>query len=168
MLHALHDLLAPAMLERLTLLANHILSSERVATERLSPHAGKALEMVWTGLPGWLPGPPSMVWRITPAGLLEWQPQAAGPHELTLTVDAGQPLALAGAVMAGQVPPADIRGDAALAADVSWLMQNLRWDLAADVDRLFPPPVAAAVVQAGSVILSLLRAALSRLQPTPR
>lgn len=168
MLHALHDLLAPAMLERLTLLANHILGSERVATERLSPHAGKTLEILWTGLPGFLPSPPAMVWRITPAGMLEWQPAALGPRDLTLTVDASQPLALAGALVGGQVPPAAITGEAPLAADVSWLMQNLRWDIAADVDRLFPPPVAAAVAQAGSVILSLLRAALSRLQPTPR
>ena len=39
MLHSLNALLAPALAERLTLLLNHVLSSEAVATERLRVHA---------------------------------------------------------------------------------------------------------------------------------
>jgi ubiquinone biosynthesis protein UbiJ len=40
---ALHEMLAPAAIERLTLLINHVLGREPVAMERLKPHAGRVL-----------------------------------------------------------------------------------------------------------------------------
>ena len=38
-------MLAPALAERLTLLLNHVLASEAVATERLLPHRGATLQL---------------------------------------------------------------------------------------------------------------------------
>ena len=38
--------------------------------------------------------------------------------------------------MAGDKPPVSIDGDAQLAGDVNWLLLNLRWDIAADLERL--------------------------------
>ena len=40
---ALYEMLAPAAIERLTLLINHVLGREPVAMERLKPHAGRVL-----------------------------------------------------------------------------------------------------------------------------
>jgi hypothetical protein len=71
MLQRLHALVAPALATRLTLLLNHVLSAERVATERLVPHAGRTVALTLQGWPSLLPPPPVLAWRITPAGLLE-------------------------------------------------------------------------------------------------
>lgn len=168
MLHALRQplqslqvLVAPAVLERLTLAANHLLASEPVATQRLLPHAGKSVALVWQGLPSLLPPPPDMAWTITRAGLLE-QREGGCVAELTLTVDASQPLALLAQALGNVPPSAAIAGDAALAADVGWLMQNLRWDAAADLERLFPPMVAQGLADAGTALVAMLRAALER------
>src|SRR5690242_15988560 len=43
MLNSLNTLLMPAALERLTLVVNHVLASEPVATGRLRPHAGRCI-----------------------------------------------------------------------------------------------------------------------------
>jgi ubiquinone biosynthesis protein UbiJ len=37
---------------------------------------------------------------------------------------------------AGGRPPMEIRGDAALAAEVGWLAENLRWDIEDDLARI--------------------------------
>lgn len=168
MLHALQQplqnlqaLVAPAALERLTLVANHLLASEPVATQRLLPHAGKSIALVWCGLPALLPPPPPMRWSITRAGLLE-QHDGDRVTELTLTVDASQPLALLAQVLGNAPPSAEIAGDAALAAEVGWLLQNLRWDAAADLERLLPPMAAQGLADAGSALVAMLRAALER------
>jgi ubiquinone biosynthesis protein UbiJ len=80
MLHTLQQMFAPAVLERLTLLLNHVLGGETVATQRLLPHAGKVVQLELTAWPSLLPPPPLLAWRVTPAGLLEWcgpDPRAA-------------------------------------------------------------------------------------------
>ena len=41
--------------------------------------------------------------------------------------------------LGGTPPPVQIDGDAQLAGDVNWLLLNLRWDVAADLERLFGP-----------------------------
>jgi ubiquinone biosynthesis protein UbiJ len=58
MLQRLHALVAPALATRLTLLLNHVLSAERVATERLVPHAGRTVALTLQGWPSLLPPPP--------------------------------------------------------------------------------------------------------------
>ena len=53
----LNALLAPAVVARLTLLANHVLASEPQATRRLLPHQGRIVRLEFEGWPTWLPAP---------------------------------------------------------------------------------------------------------------
>lgn len=170
MLHALNSLsqrLAPSVMERATLLVNHVLGGEPVATARLQPHAGKGVRLVLEGWPSLLPPLPSLVFRITPAGLVEWVAED-GAAELTLRIDASNPALLLTQTATGVRPEAQIEGDAALAADVAWLMENLRWDAAADLERVFPPAVAQQLASLGSMATSALRGALQRLDQVRR
>jgi len=161
MLQTLHSMLAPAVLERLTLVINHVLGSEAVATDRLRPHAGRRIELELQGWPSLLPPPPALAWRITPAGLLEWQglvPQAGA--DLQVRMDASNPAALLARLMAGEPPSLSIEGDAQLASDINWLSQNLRWDVAADLERFFGPVVAQQLHRAGRSFAAALRSAV--------
>ena len=73
--------------------------------------------------------------------------------------------------------PADIRvaeGNAQLAADINWLLQNVRWDVAADLERLFGPALAHSLHRLGSALAKGLRSATlgavgvaERMRPTP-
>ena len=163
--NTLQEWFAPAVMDRATLLANHVLASEAVATARLMPHAGKSLRILWPGAPAFLPPPPPMSWYITPAGLLEWRgvlADDAAAADLTLRIDASRPALLLSQALSGAFPEASIDGDAALAADVAWLTQNLRWDLAADLDRVFPSAVAQGIAAGLGMLAKALRAALAR------
>jgi hypothetical protein len=92
-----------------------------------------------------------LAWRVTPAGLLEWcGPDAPGGADLRLCLAAANPALLAAQMLTGIRPAVDVAGDAQLAGDVNWLMQNLRWDPAADLERVFPPPVAQGLHRVGS------------------
>ena len=181
MLHSLHaqfaSLVTPALAQRLTLLFNHVLVSEPVATERLRPHSGRRLCLVLEHWPALLPAPPVLCWRITPAGLLDWtgaelatQGDAAEAPlaDLTVRLDTGNPAAmLARAVMGRLSEPAaalQVEGDAQLAGDVNWLLQNLRWDVAADVERLFGRALAQPLHQLGRAIAAGMRNAVSGAQ----
>lgn len=164
MLHTLHEMLAPAVMERLTLLLNHVIGAETVALQRLQPHAGKAVQVQATGWPALLPPLPLLAWRITPAGLLEWcGPQPSDNPELRLSLAADNPALVAARLLGGELPPVDVAGDAQLAGDVNWLMQNLRWDIGADLERVFPLPVAAGLQQAGTALAQGLRRAVQGL-----
>ena len=161
MLRTLESLLAPAVLERLTLVINHVLGSEPVATERLRPHAGRIVEISASAWPSLLPPPPVLAFRVTPAGLLEWcgldRPAAT---DLAVRVDAANPALLLVRALGGELPPVAIDGDARLAGDVNWLLQNLRWDVAADLERVFGPAVAQQLHRLGTALARALRAAL--------
>jgi ubiquinone biosynthesis protein UbiJ len=152
--------LAGAAVSRLALLANHVLASEPAATERLKPFAGRVLEMQLRQWPAVLPPWPPLVFRITAAGLLEWaeaeaeaeaETPAQAAADLTVSVDASNPALLAWQGMAslwGQPKPAiEVAGDAALAAEVNWLAENLRWDVADDLQRILGPGPALAFSQ---------------------
>jgi len=52
-----------------------------------------------------------------------------------------------------------IDGDAQLAGEMNWLLQNLRWDVAADLERLFGPMVAQQLHRMGSGLAGGIRAA---------
>ncbi len=149
-------------MERVTLLANHVLASEPAANSRLAPHAGKSLRIMWHGVPAMLPPPPAMSWCVTPAGLLEWRGPLVVSADLTLTIDASRPVQLLSQTLAGAFPEATIEGDAALAADVAWLTLNLRWDIAADLERVLPGSVAQGATLALASIGKAARAALAR------
>lgn len=159
---ALSDMLAPAAIERLTLLINHVLGREPVAMERLRPHAGRVLVLQAEGWPALLPPWPVLAFRVTPAGLVEWcGMHADGLPDLQVRVDASNPAMLVMGALTGQPPTVHVQGDARLAGDVNWLLENLRWDLADDLQRLFGPGPAQVLAQAGPAI----RSALSQLAP---
>ncbi len=172
MIHSLLDsfqaLVAPAALERLTLVINHVLAGETAATQRLMPHSGRLIRLELDGWPAPLPRPPLLRWRVTPAGLLEWTgvsetapPEPEGAANLTLRLDASNPAALLMRGVMGSPPQVQIDGDAQLAGDVNWLMQNLRWDVAADLHRVFGPGIAQQVHQVGRALASGMRAAMN-------
>ena len=161
MIQSLNAMLAPALAQRLTLLLNHVLSSEAVATDRLRPHSGRSLSLTLAGWPALLPPPPALAWRITPAGLLDWCGTEGAPAaDLAVTLDAANPALLLARALGGEPPAVQIEGDAQLAGDVNWLLQNLRWDVAADLDRLFGPQLAQPLHQVGRMLASALRTAL--------
>ena len=137
MLNAITSSLGSAAMERITLLLNHVIAAETVATERLKPHAGRHVQLVWTGWPALLPAPPVVAFSVTPAGLLEWAGNEPLPSpELRVSLDAANPMRLAGMWLAGERPSVNIEGDSVFAADVSWLIDNLRWDIEDDLGRI--------------------------------
>jgi ubiquinone biosynthesis protein UbiJ len=160
MLHALNALLAPALMERLVLVVNHVLDAEPAATRRLRPHAQRVMRLRLDGWPALLPPPPELAFRVTPAGLLEWCGDAAAEADLLVSVDASNPLLLGARAVGGEMPAVQIDGDAQFAAEVNWLLQNLRWDVAGDLERLFGPALAAPLQRLGSALARALRGAL--------
>lgn len=160
MMEALRALLAPAVMERLVLLVNHVLAAEPVAVDHLRPHAGRLLRVEFNGWPRALPALPVMAFRITPAGLVEWCADALAEADLRLMVDASNPAALALQALAGQQPAMAIEGDVQFAADVDWLTKNLRWDPAADLEPLLGPALAHEITRFGSMLVRGLRQAM--------
>ncbi|MBN8491609.1 MAG: hypothetical protein J0M00_09330 [Burkholderiales bacterium] len=162
MLHSLNAMLAPPLMERLVLVVNHVLSTEPAATQHLQPHARRVIQLQMQGWPSLLPAPPHLAFRVTPAGMLEWCGGDGAPAEadLSVRVDASNPLLLMARAASGDMPSVAIDGDAQLAADVNWLLLNLRWDIAADMERMFGPAVAYPLHRLGSALARALRAAL--------
>jgi ubiquinone biosynthesis protein UbiJ len=166
MLPNLPALLAPHVLERLTLVLNHVIGSEVAATERLRPHAGRTLVFHLENWPVVLPAAPPLAWLITPAGLLEWGGlEPPGDAALQMHLDAANPALLVARAMVGERPTVRIDGDAQFAADVGWLLQNLRWDVAADLERLFGRAAAQQLHQMGRTLAAALRSALHAAEP---
>ena len=134
------DLWLPAVRNRMVLFANHVLTACPPAVERLRAHAGKSIRVDVSGWPGLVPVPPPLALRVTPAGLfeaLEAADEAVVIPDLRVKLDAAAPAKIAESVFKGGVPPMSIDGDAALAADFNWIVQNVRWDPAADAERFF-------------------------------
>jgi ubiquinone biosynthesis accessory factor UbiJ len=159
MLSNLQTLLVPAVVERLMLLINHVLSSEPAAMTRLAPHAGRVIAIELQRWPALLPTLPALHVRITPPGLLEWcGPQERPTPDLSVQVDSSNPALLFATALAGDAPRLEIAGDAALATEVQWLVDHVRWDVEADLDRLFGPVVARQLGRLGSAFAAGLRA----------
>ncbi|GAP35330.1 hypothetical protein [Piscinibacter sakaiensis] len=167
MLESLRALAAPAVLQRLTLLINHVLASETAATHRLRGHAGRRLAVRLGDWPELLPDPPPLVFAITPAGLLDWlgaEPDAVtAPADLQVRIDARNPALALLQGLGGQRPRIEVSGDAALAADVSWLFENLRWDLEDDLARVVGDVPAREIARVAGWIGAALREAATRL-----
>ncbi len=166
----LRQLLEQEGRERLILLLNHVLAAEPVAQQRLQPHAGRRLRVACDGwqrlLAMVVPPPAALQVEVTPAGLLDLCPMLdddmAAP-ELEVVVDTHDPLGLVTRVLAGGTPQLQLAGDAQFAADVNWLAENLRWDVAADVERLFGPVSAERLRTWGLAVARALREAVARL-----
>jgi len=171
--------LAPAALARLVLLLNHVVASEPQAGSRLRPHAGRTIDLRFSGNPlaqlppmlaSLLPAgltPPPVRLRVTPAGLFDIDNDTLGSTTaaevggLTLTVRLDDPLAMLRQGLRGQRPEVQIEGDAALAEVASWLMKNLRWDVEDDVARWLGHTPAELLRQLGEQV----RQALQRFKP---
>jgi len=158
-LTALSDLVLPAATARFVLLANHVLSAAPVAPARLKAHAGRVLRVEVENWRGPLPPPPALTLRVSPAGLLETLEEGAevAVPDLRLRVDASQPFAAATKLAQGELPPLQIEGDVAFAADVNWVIANVRWDIAADLEKVVGPTLAEGLSRAGTQVLGAAR-----------
>lgn len=112
---------------RLVLLLNHVLMQEPQAMDRLRRQQGKSVLVTWERV--------DLALQATPAGLLALTDPAAAP-DLRLTVLETTPLSLAQSMLAGGKPSVDIQGDVQFAAEVAWLVDNVRWDIEEDLSRL--------------------------------
>jgi ubiquinone biosynthesis protein UbiJ len=145
-------------MDRLVLVVNHVLSAEPIAVQRLLPHSGRVLRLELLQLPRLLPSPPPLAFMITPAGLVEWCRDPVDA-DLRVRLEAANPAALAFQAVTGNMPPLIIEGDVQLASDVDWLLKNLRWDVADDLDRLFGPTVAHELHRLGASLARAMRGA---------
>lgn len=165
MLNTLKALAAPAVMQRLTLLLNHVLASEAVASYRMKSHSGRRIVVHFDRWPSLLPAVPPLAFLVTPAGLLEWQdtPQRdATPADLQVTIDASNPALMMVKGLVGERPTIDISGDAAFAGDVNWLLENLRWEIQDDLARVVGNAPARELSRFGGFIAAAFRAAVQR------
>lgn len=136
--------------EKVFLLLNHLLAAQTGAQARLRSHAGRSLRLscYWPAGQGGEGVPRSWWLTITPAGLLEpVSVDAAGasataPADLVIELRLESWGRLMQILRAGQRPPVQLAGDAAMASDVSWVIDHLRWDWEDDLHRWFGPWVA--------------------------
>lgn len=136
---------------RVVLFLNHVLGEEAQAQERLRRQKGKSVRLQW--------GDFHLHLAPTPAGLLE-RVDPSGAPDLVVTLSQTSPLALFQTMLTGEKPSVDIRGDVQLAAEVAWLVDNVRWDLEEDLSRLVGDGPAHALARAGRGVASALRAFL--------
>jgi ubiquinone biosynthesis protein UbiJ len=124
---------------RIVLLLNHVLMQEPQAMERLIRQKGSVVRMQWRDM--------TFVVVVTPAGLLDLAAPGA-EADLSLVITEESPLAIAQSLMAGGKPGVRIEGDVQLAADVSWLIDHVRWDLEEDLARMMGDAPAHGLMQA--------------------
>ncbi|WP_028603143.1 hypothetical protein [Ottowia thiooxydans] len=117
--------LVEEMQHRSVLFLNHVLMQEPEAQARLLKQQGRVVRLQWRDL--------AMQLSATPAGLLELAPEAT--PDLLLTVTDASPLTLAQGVLRGERPAVRIEGDVQFAAEVNWLVDNVRWDAEEDLAR---------------------------------
>jgi ubiquinone biosynthesis protein UbiJ len=133
---------------RIVLLLNHVLQQEREAMARLARQKGQVLLLQWRQF--------SLKLVATPAGLLDKAAPGAQP-DLSLLVTEESPLAIAQATLRGDKPGVRIEGDVQLAAEVSWLVEHVRWDMEDDLARLIGDVPAHALGDAVRRGVALLR-----------
>lgn len=167
MLESVRAQVVPAVQQRLVLLVNHVLSREPAATARLAVHAGRHLRIEVEGGPAWLPSLPPLALVVTPAGLFEWN-EAGDDADLRLSLRADDPARWLAVAAGSAKPELSIDGDAALAADVSWLADNLRWDIEADLAEIVGPVAAYQLGRAGRALAASLRARFADGGAAPR
>jgi ubiquinone biosynthesis protein UbiJ len=160
MFNTLQSLLGQATMERVTLFLNHVLGAEPVAMQRLQKHAGRCVQLELQGWPGVLPPLPPTTFRITAAGLLEWAADGTPESpDLRVGIDASNPALAAVQALTGERPRVEVSGDAAFAADLNWLFDNLRWDVQDDLANLVGPVPAREITRLGGGVKAGLREA---------
>jgi ubiquinone biosynthesis protein UbiJ len=113
-----------------SLALNHLLDTQPEAKQRLSPFAGQSVELR-------APPLPALTFTILPGGRVEGEMLARGAAEpaLVVTLKPGFPAALA----KGEdylMREVEVSGEPRLAAEVMWLVRNLRWDAEEDLSRV--------------------------------
>lgn len=141
---------------RVVLLINHVLYQEPQAVERVRRQQGKTARLVW--------GRFDLSLQATPAGLLE-RPMAASIPDLTVTLTQTALPDLLQTVLKGQKPAVNIEGDVQLAAEVAWLVDNLRWDVEEDLARVVGDVPAATLVRGVALAADGVKAFAARWQP---
>jgi len=150
------DWLRDELQNRLLLLLNHILMQEPQAMARLKRQQGKTMQVVW--------GKVEWQWQATPAGLLAVA--TVGPEpDLQLTVQENSALRALQAIVAGGKPAVDINGDVQLAAEVNWLVSNVRWDIEEDLSRLIGDAAAHTLVAQTKALIGALQGFLVSRMP---
>ena len=144
---------------RLVLFLNHVLQQESAATERLRRQAGKPLRVQW--------GEFHLCVAPTRAGLLERVDPEQQPPELTVTLAQASPFDVAKRVLSGEKPAVDIQGDVQFAAEVAWLVDNVRWDVEEDLSRLMGDAAAHTVVGAARQAAQALKGFAARMPRPP-
>jgi ubiquinone biosynthesis protein UbiJ len=134
-------------LHRLVLFLNHVLMREPEAMQRLLRHKGQRVELLYKQM--------HLQLQVTPAGLLERVTGQA--FDLRLTVTDDNPVELLGAALRGQKPRVRIEGDVQLAAEVNWLIDNVRWDAEEDLARLIGDAPAHTLAQLGRQALAAIK-----------
>lgn len=142
---------------RVVLFLNHVLMQEPQAQQRLRRQLGKPVRVAW--------GDFHLTLASTAAGLLE-RPSGDRQPELHVTVTQTSPFALAQQVLGGERPNVDIQGDVQLAAEVAWLVDNVRWDVEEDLSRLVGDAAAHTLVSGATSVAAGLKAFVSRRSPT--
>jgi len=140
---------------RLVLFLNHVLHSEPEAMRRLARQKGQRIELVWQKI--------RLQLQATPAGLLE-RCQFEG-FDLRLTVTDESPLDVLTALARGDKPRVRIEGDVQLAAEVNWLIDNVRWDAEEDLARLVGDAPAHTLAQLGRQALAAIRSFVASKAP---
>lgn len=139
------SLIAPAAQDRMILLLNHVIARESHAMARLQPFAKSTVLLHLSGWPALLPAAPDLGLVITPAGLFERAElggASGGAAALRIDLDASNPALLALGALSGERARVTVQGDAGLAAEINWLMENLRWDIEEDLAGLVGPAAA--------------------------
>ncbi len=133
---------------RIVLMANHVLMQESEAQARLVRQSGRIVEAKWRAF--------VMRLVVTPAGLLDIAPPPSAP-DLTLTLTEESPFGLAQSAIRGDKPHVRIVGDVQFAAEINWLVENVRWDLEEDLSRVIGDAPAHALGEAGRRMVQGLR-----------
>ncbi|WP_291065665.1 hypothetical protein [Hydrogenophaga sp.] len=144
---------------RVLLFLNHVLQQEPVAQERLRRQQGKPVLLQW--------GDFHFVFAASAAGLLE----RAGPEqqpELKVMLVQTSPLALAQRLLAGDKPAVEVQGDVQLAADLAWLIDNVRWDPEEDLARLIGDAPAHTLARLARAAAQAVKVFAARLPPGVR
>ena len=116
--------------------------------ERLIRQKGRVVRIQWRDM--------TFVVTVTPAGLLD----VAAPSQqtdLSLMIAEESPLAVAEDLLAGNKPSVRIDGDVQLAADVSWLIDHVRWDIEEDLARIIGDAPAHTLGQVARRMLEAMR-----------
>jgi ubiquinone biosynthesis protein UbiJ len=143
--------------QRLLLLLNHILMQEPEAQARLARKKGHVVHVHW--------GVFFLPVCITPAGLTDQAAPERTP-DLVLSLDGQPPWEVAGQIVAGHKPAVQIEGDVQLAAELAWLVDNLRWDVEEDLARVLGDVAAHSLTEACQKLLGAIRSAL-KAAPSP-